>query len=379
MAEIQLTSLAKFVQVVSAQKLGNKGPLPVGRELASFLGALKAQLNKSDVVEDPLVLELKTEGVKKPVRTQSDSEPALPEAAASVPVTVPLINDPALQAAAVSAVVSSAAASLQAEAGGAHSTEPESGSNAESDLMLAGAADEIGMKPVLAAKSDELLKPRAAANAADVGQGLPSLMSSRQAESAIVSVDAKAEASIESVVSSALSSLEGRRVESGAPQSIILAQPFEHALRQVESKINISIEAPVRSASFASELADKVVWLSGRQGQLADLSLNPPDMGTLEIRLTVSGGDASAQFYSPNPVVRDAIDAALPKLRELMAQAGISLGETEVRDQAFSQRENLEMQGRRTAQSAEINPQPSALAAIGVVKSAGLGLVDLYI
>jgi flagellar hook-length control protein FliK len=95
--------------------------------------------------------------------------------------------------------------------------------------------------------------------------------------------------------------------------------------------------------------------------------------------LTVSGGDASAQFFSPNPVVRDAIDAALPKLRELMAQAGISLGETEVRDQAFSQRENLEMQGRRTAQSAEINPQPSALAAIGVVKSAGLGLVDLYI
>jgi flagellar hook-length control protein FliK len=323
------------------------------------------------------------EGVKKLLRPQSDSEPALPEAAASVPLMASLINAPMLQDAAVSVAVNSSESALKGKAGVAQQAKSESisstNSNSAPGLILARVGDEVGTKSVVTAKTDELLKSHAAENAADAGQGLPSLTSARQADSSRFSVEVKPEARIESVLSSTLSSLEGRRVDSDAPESIIVTQAFERVLSQVESKINVSIEAPVRSAAFTSELADKVVWLSGRQGQLADLLLNPPEMGTLEVRLTVSGGDASAQFYSPNPVVRDAIDAALPKLRELMAQAGISLGEAEVRDQAFSQRENLEMQGRRTARSTEINPQPSALAAIGVVKSAGLGLVDLYI
>jgi flagellar hook-length control protein FliK len=126
-------------------------------------------------------------------------------------------------------------------------------------------------------------------------------------------------------------------------------------------------------------VGDKVVWLAGRQGQLADFSLNPPQMGALEVRLTVSGGEATAQFFSPNPVVRDALDAAMPKLRELMAEAGLSLGEAEVRDQAFSRRDGTQLQAQARSHDAEIVVHPGALAGIGMARSGGLGLVDLYI
>jgi hypothetical protein len=62
-----------------------------------------------------------------------------------------------------------------------------------------------------------------------------------------------------------------------------------------------------------------------------------------------------------------------------MAQAGISLGEAEVRDHAFSRRESAEMQDQFTEQDADIAANQPTLAGIGMIRSGGLGLVDLYI
>mgnify|MGYP001251304501 CR=1 FL=1 len=156
-------------------------------------------------------------------------------------------------------------------------------------------------------------------------------------------------------------------------------RPFEQTLRQIESRLNVSVEAHVKSPAFAGEFANKVVWLAGRQGQVAELTLNPPQLGAVEIRLSMAGGEAGAQFFSANPAVRDAIEAALPKLRELMSQAGINLGEANVRDQSFSQGKGAE----RPEVSASALPGSIDMAVAenlrhGAVSSGGLGLVDLY-
>ncbi len=157
-----------------------------------------------------------------------------------------------------------------------------------------------------------------------------------------------------------------------------VTRAFDQSLRQVETRVNLAVEAPVKSPAFAGELAEKVVWMAGRQGQVAELTLNPPHLGSVEIRLTVSGGDAGAQFFSANPAVRDAIEAALPKLRELMTQAGLNLGEANVRDQALNQERGGEHAGTRSAGFAsEPEGTVSGLGG-GVSRSSGVGLVDLY-
>jgi len=370
MAEIQAALSAKFMQVASASKSGHKDALSVSQDLASFFSVLTSQLTKPDAAEGTLSLELGAATVKKPLLVQSDADPAVPGA---LPSEAPLSNDPTLAAAAVSAAVTSPPPSRQEAVALAQDAEPDS--------ILIKQGNDSGVKNMGAPRQEKGGKANPAANAADAGQALP-LMSPRQADAAVApvaAVDVLAEAKLESVVSPALSPLPTVRPDTGATTSITTAHPFEQVLRQAESKLNAAIEAPVRSASFVTELADKVVWLSGRQGQLADLSLNPPQMGSLEVRLTVSGTDASAQFFSPNPVVRDAIDAALPKLRELMAQAGLSLGEAEVRDHAFSRRESAETQNQPSAQDADTVANQAAFAGVGMVRSSGLGLVDLYI
>ncbi len=153
---------------------------------------------------------------------------------------------------------------------------------------------------------------------------------------------------------------------------------IDHAARAADAPVRTTVETPVRSQGFPAEFSEKIVWLVGRQSQVADLSLNPPQLGSLEVRLSLSGGEAGAQFYSPHPLVRDAIEAALPKLRELMAQAGITLGDAQVRDEAFSRGEA----GGNAARSGfggagdEVATSLAPVAA-GAVRT-GQGLIDLY-
>lgn len=169
----------------------------------------------------------------------------------------------------------------------------------------------------------------------------------------------------------------GSAITPPAPETSSV-RPFDQALRQVEARVNVAVDAPVRSPAFATEFGEKMVWFAGRQGQVAEMTLNPPQMGSVEIRLTVAGGEAGAHFFSANPAVREAIEAALPKLRDLMAQAGINLGEANVRDQSFAQGKGSE---RSDAALSAMFPGSEAAAdsaGFGAPRSLGLGLVDLY-
>lgn len=153
---------------------------------------------------------------------------------------------------------------------------------------------------------------------------------------------------------------------------------FEQVVRAPEARVQVALEAPVRSQAFPAEFSEKIVWLAGRQSQWADMSLNPPQLGAIEVRLSLVGGEAGAQFFSPHPAVRDAIEAALPRLRELMAQAGIALGDAQVRDEAFARRE---AGASNQNGSGDANPGETSFPGgpIAMVTRAGLGLVDLYV
>jgi flagellar hook-length control protein FliK len=62
------------------------------------------------------------------------------------------------------------------------------------------------------------------------------------------------------------------------------------------------------------------------------LTLNPKDLGPLQVVLQVANNNAHALFVSQHPQVREAVEAALPKLREAMEQNGIGLGSASVSD-----------------------------------------------
>lgn len=104
-------------------------------------------------------------------------------------------------------------------------------------------------------------------------------------------------------------------------------------------RVVMHVPAQFESPGWSQALGDKLVWMAGRQAQSAEMILNPPSLGAVEVRLNVSGGEASAQFFSANPAVREALESALPRLRELMGGVGIALGQASVSDQSQSRRD----------------------------------------
>lgn len=141
-----------------------------------------------------------------------------------------------------------------------------------------------------------------------------------------------------------------------------------------------SVAAPLRDAAWPGEFAQKIVWMSRNDVQNAQITLNPPQLGPIEISLNIRNEQATAAFVSANPEVREAIESALPRLREMLAGAGVELGQANVSAESFRHAD-----GRQTA--SENGRGIAAREALGLgenstipatTERSGNGLVDTF-
>lgn len=100
------------------------------------------------------------------------------------------------------------------------------------------------------------------------------------------------------------------------------------------------VEVPVSQPGWSEAFAQRVVLLAGKQQQSAELHLNPPELGPVSITLSLDNDLANVFFSSPLVPVREAIENAMPTLREALGQAGIQLGETGVSAENFRRGED---------------------------------------
>jgi flagellar hook-length control protein FliK len=78
------------------------------------------------------------------------------------------------------------------------------------------------------------------------------------------------------------------------------------------------------------QLADKVRWMANSRNLTAEIRLDPPDLGGMNIKVSLSGDSASVSFVVQSQQARDALDQAVPRLREMLAEQGIELGQSSV-------------------------------------------------
>jgi hypothetical protein len=124
------------------------------------------------------------------------------------------------------------------------------------------------------------------------------------------------------------------------------------------------LQTPLRDPAWASEFGQKLLWFASNEKQLAQLTLHPPQLGSIEITLNLDKDIAKAHFVSSSADVRGAIETAAPRLREMFASAGIELGQVSVGSESLPQQ-----QGGR--QEPSHRPRPLADNAILGIASAG--------
>lgn len=93
------------------------------------------------------------------------------------------------------------------------------------------------------------------------------------------------------------------------------------------------LASPIGSAGWQQELSQQLVHMTQRGTQHMELHLHPRELGPLQISLQLNQNTAQAQFLAAHAQVRDAVQQALPQLREALAGQGIALGQALVGQQ----------------------------------------------
>lgn len=140
------------------------------------------------------------------------------------------------------------------------------------------------------------------------------------------------------------------------------------------------LNPPLGTPAWNQALGEKIVWMAAGSQQSATLTLNPPDLGPLQVVLNVSNDQASAHFFAAQPEVRQALEAALPRLREMMQDAGIQLGQANVSADTARQQDNSPRDTPRQAPGfSDAGADTVAEASLAALPArTGRGLVDTF-
>lgn len=168
------------------------------------------------------------------------------------------------------------------------------------------------------------------------------------------------------------------------------ATSFSQALQSAAPQPNAKAGAhtthlptPVHDHAWAQGFGERVTWLAKQDIQAAQITLNPPQLGPIQIALSLNGDQATASFGVANADVRQVVENSLPQLREMLASAGIQLGDANVGaqlpQQARDQAAQMAGSRRGTDENAILPAQGNTET--GVIARAtrqGSGLVDLF-
>ena len=118
-----------------------------------------------------------------------------------------------------------------------------------------------------------------------------------------------------------------------APVATVAAAQLQPAMleaAQAAAAAGEELSAHVGTDAWNDQVGQKVIYMVGAEDQTASLTLNPPDLGPLQVVLSVSNGQADVTFSSNQLEVRQALENALPRLQEMMSESGIALGNATV-------------------------------------------------
>lgn len=97
------------------------------------------------------------------------------------------------------------------------------------------------------------------------------------------------------------------------------------------------------------QLVEKVRWMINGRNTAAEIRLDPPELGAMQIKVNLSGDAAAVSFTVQSIQAKEALDQAVPRLRDMLQEQGIELGQSSVqqdsRGQSDGQQENASSQG----------------------------------
>jgi len=119
---------------------------------------------------------------------------------------------------------------------------------------------------------------------------------------------------------------------SNPPPSAAFSLTVNSAAARPPSSLPLS-PVDVRDQDWPRQLGERIHWQLGAGVQEARIELAPEGLGPLELRVQVEAGQVQLHIGAAHAATRELLGEALPRLRELLGDSGLSLGQASVSSQ----------------------------------------------
>ena len=134
----------------------------------------------------------------------------------------------------------------------------------------------------------------------------------------------------------------------------------------------------VQQTQGQQQIAEKIRWMVNGRQSMAEIRLDPPEMGSMQIRLNVSGDSASVSFVVQSQQAKEALNEAMPRLRDMFSEQGLDLGESFVSQQNSGEAGDGEFADQQGGGFGESADEETKSQETHVVRPAN-GLIDDYV
>lgn len=129
--------------------------------------------------------------------------------------------------------------------------------------------------------------------------------------------------------------------------------------------------------AWAESVTQRVALMTGLKLSSARIELDPPELGAMTVKVSVSGDQASVSFASPHASVRDALEQSFPRLQEMLGQQGLQLADAQVSDQSAGRQNSGDSSRGSSANAGATDDDGVQFTSLQSVKVA-TSLIDYY-
>lgn len=142
----------------------------------------------------------------------------------------------------------------------------------------------------------------------------------------------------------------------------------------------LTVDVPMGQKGWNDAIGEKVSWMFQSNQSNAQVRLNPAHLGPMEVRVAMSNDQANVTFTVQHPATAEQLESALPRLREMLAESGLQLGQFDVRQQGQDAQErtaggestDFDLEGGSAVSGDDVNDSQTGRLV------SGDGLLDTY-
>jgi flagellar hook-length control protein FliK len=150
------------------------------------------------------------------------------------------------------------------------------------------------------------------------------------------------------------------------------AQQFDTALQTAQTQQSISSTQRMGGEQMQGQvlnlqkndavkaLHEKVNAMLNINNKEAEIRLDPPELGSMQVRIRSEAEQAQVNFVVQNQQAKEALEQSMPKLKEMLAEQGIELGESNIQQDSGSSSEQSTDEAQELANSKLDNPESQA-------------------